>query len=150
MSKLSYLHKVFNQTLKNGVVNTYEEVIIEGPEGIKVHYFSKDENNTEKISIKTVKGKKDEFEMIVQDGDKKDKKTISKDELMEELKKNKKLKFAADFAKTQKGGAWLDGKISRPKKSSSMKKVKKVKSASKTKSAKKASSSKKPKKVSKK
>lgn len=144
MSGLIQLHKVLNQTLKNGEVNTYEEVIIEGKDGIKIHYFNKDSKNTEKITIKTVKGKVDEFEMVTQDGDKKDKKIISKQELLDEIKKNKKLKFASDFAKTQKGGAWLEKMLSRPKKASSNTKPKKASSNTKPK---KASSSKKPKKA---
>lgn len=143
-SALTYLHKVFNQSLKDGVVTTYEEIIIEGPKGITVKYYSKDGKNEEKI---TIFGKDDKFKMTIKEGDKKEEKTLTKEELMSELKKNKKLKFAADFTKTQKGGMWIDGEMSRPKKASSAKKVKKTKSKSKSKSVKKSSSAKKVKKV---
>src|SRR5690606_29147815 len=37
----------------------------------------------------------------------KEEKTLTKREMLDELSKNKKLKFAADFLKTQKGGALL-------------------------------------------
>lgn len=104
MSKLTYLHKVINESIKNGEKMTYEELIIEGPKGITVKMFSKDKNGAERISIS---GKDDKFVMRTMVGDKKDEVTLTKDELVAELKKNKKLKFAAEFVKTQKGGAWL-------------------------------------------
>ena len=103
-SKLNYLHKVMNQFIKNDEVTTYEEVIIEGPKGITIKMYSKDKNGIEKIVIS---GSGDKFNMKIMEGDKKEEKTLNKTELMEELKKNKKLKFAADFTKTQKGGTWL-------------------------------------------
>ena len=105
MSKYAYLHKVMNQFLKDGVVTTYEEMIIENAKGIEIKYFNKVGTKSEKIRIV---GKGDKFEMTVQEDDKKDKKMLTKDELVAELKKNKKLKFAVDFSKTQKGGAWLN------------------------------------------
>lgn len=132
MSKPTYLHKLLTQSLKDGVVTTYEESIVEGSKGVYVKYFSKDATGKqEKI---TINGKDDKFVMIVKEGDKDEKKTLTKDELMTELKKNKKLKFAVDFTKTQKGGAWLERQkkssksvSSKPdKKSSSVKKVNKV------------------------
>lgn len=127
MSKLNYLHKELKQSLKDGVVTTYEEVIIDGPKGVTIKYFSKDGNSEEKITINEKNGK---FILKIKNGDKVDEKSLSKDEFIDELKKNKKLKFAADFVKTQKGGAWLN----RPKKASSTKKVKKASSAKKAKS----------------
>lgn len=105
MSKLTYLHKVMNQSLKDGEVTTYEEEIIDGPKGITVKLYSKSNGVIEKIRIS---GKDDKFIMKVTEGDKTEDTQLTKKELMEELKKNKKLKFAADFAKTQKGGSWLN------------------------------------------
>ena len=105
MSKLTYLHKVMNQSLKDGEVTTYEEEIIDGPKGITVKLYSKSGGVIEKIRIS---GKDDKFIMKVTEGDKTEDTQLNKKELMEELKKNKKLKFAADFAKTQKGGSWLN------------------------------------------
>lgn len=115
MSQLSYLHKITNQSIKDGEKTTYEEMIIEGPKGITIKMYSKDKNGIEKIVIN---GKDDKFVMKTIENDKKDEKELSKDELITELKKNKKLKFAADFAKTQKGGALLKGSKSRSKKGS--------------------------------
>ena len=137
MSKLNYLHKVMNQTLKDGVVSTYEEIILDGPKGVTIKYFNKTGKESDKIKIV---GKGDKFEMTTQEGDKKDKKVLTKDELMAELKKNKKLKFAIDFSKTQKGGAWLDKPTKVKTQSRSQ-----TKSKSKSKSKSKKASSSKPK-----
>jgi hypothetical protein len=137
-SQLTYLHKVLNQSLKNGVVSTYEEKIIDGPRGVTILYFRKVGKNEEKIKII---GKDNEFKMTTTIGDNKNDETLSKDDLLKILKKNDNLKFAIDFAKTQKGGMWLDGKLSRPKflskKKSSLKKIKKSKSSKKSSSSKK-------------
>jgi hypothetical protein len=138
MPDLTYLHKVFNQSLKDGVVTTYEEQIIDGPKGVTIKFYSKDGKSEEKIQIMS---KGDKFLMLTKDGEKKDEKTLSKDELLDELKKNKKLKFASDFAKTKKGETLLE----RSKRASSTKNVKKTKTKSKSKSA--SRSSQKPKKV---
>lgn len=125
MSKLNYLHKSLSKTIKNGESTTYEETIVEGPKGISVKMYSKDKNGIEKISIS---GSGDKFVMRTMEGDKKDEKTLTRSELLEELKKNKKLKFAADFAKTQKGGAWLRrGSSKKSKKRSSTKRTKRSK-----------------------
>jgi hypothetical protein len=106
MSKLTYLHKVLNQHLKDGEVTTHEEVIMDGPKGITVKLYTKDSNGIQKISIT---GKDDKFVMKTINGDKKDEKHMNKDELIKELTKNKNLKFALDFAKSQKGGKqWLN------------------------------------------
>ncbi len=110
MSKLTYLHKVINESIKNGEKITYEELIIEGPKGITVKMFSKDKNGAERISIS---GNDNKFVMRTMVGDKKDETHLTKDELVAELKKNKKLKFAAEFVKTQKGGAWLMRTVSK-------------------------------------
>jgi hypothetical protein len=123
MSKLNYLHKVLNQTLKNGVSQTHEEVIIDGSKGITIKLYTKSGDSVERISIS---GKDDNFTMRVQSGEKKTEKTLTKEELMDELKKNKLLKFAADFAKTQKGGRLLGGrKTSKKVSKKSSKKVSK-------------------------
>jgi len=117
-SNLTYLHKVLNESLKSGEKSTYEEVIIDGPKGVTIKMFSKSKDGSEKIIIS---GNGDKFVMKTMEGDKKDEKSLSKDDLIAELKKNKRLKFAADFAKefakNQKGGAW--DWLERPKKKGS-------------------------------
>lgn len=134
MSKLNYLHKVLHQSLKDGVVTTYEEIILDGPKGVTIKYFSKSGSEQDKIKIV---GKDDKFEITIQEGDKVEKKVLNKEEFIAELKKNKKLKFAADFTKTQKGGAWLERptKKKQSAKKPSAKKQSKGKSKSKSKSA---------------
>jgi hypothetical protein len=107
MSKLTYLHKVLNQTLKNGVSETYEESIIDGPRGVSIKLYKKDANGVERVLIS---GKDDKFTMKTKKGDKEEEKTLTKDDLLSELSKNKSLKFASEFAKTQKGGKLFGGK----------------------------------------
>ena len=109
MSNLKYLHKVLNQTLKNGVSETYEESIIDGPRGVTIKLFKKDAKGVERILIS---GKDDKFTMKIKKGDKEEEKSLSKDELLSELNTNKSLKFASEFAKTQKGGKLFGGKKS--------------------------------------
>jgi hypothetical protein len=112
MSNLTYLHKVLNQSLKDGVAETYEESIIDGPRGVSIKLYKKDANGIERVVIT---GKDDKFTMKTKKGDKEDEKTLTKDELLSELSKNKSLKFAAEFAKTQKGGKLFGGKKSAKK-----------------------------------
>jgi len=144
MSKLTYLHKKMEQSIKNGEVTTYEEVILDGPKGVTVKLYSKSGGESEKIVIT---GKDDKFVMKTMIGDKKEEIQMNKKELIEELKKNKKLKFAADFAKTQKGGSWLNKSLERQKKkgskAGSKKGSKSVKKAGSKKGSKKGSKGKK-------
>jgi hypothetical protein len=111
---LKFLHKVLNETLKNGAREAYEEQIIDGPRGITIKLFKKDANGVEKILIT---GKDDSYKMKTQNGEKKDEKNFTLKEMLSELKNNKALKFAAEFAKTQKGGKLFGGK--RPSKKTS-------------------------------
>ena len=148
-STLSYLHKVFNQSLKDGVVTTYEEIIIDGPKGITLKFYNKDNKKEEKI---TIFGNGNNFKMTTKIGDDKKEEELTKDQLLDVLKKNKNLKFASEFVKTQKGGEWLN--VARPKSKSSSKKSSSSKKASsskktktKSKSNKKSSTSKKVKRV---
>lgn len=122
---LKFLHKVLNESLKNGVREAYEEQIIEGPRGITIKLFKKDADGVEKILIT---GKEDNYKMRTQKGDKKDEKELNLKEMLSELKSNKSLKFAAEFAKTQKGGKLFGGKRSSKKtsKTASKKTSKKV------------------------
>jgi len=103
---LKYLHRVVNETLKNGVKEAYEEFIIQGEKGVTIKMFKKDADGMERIVIS---GKDDKYKMKTQKGDKKDEKDLSLKEMLAELKSNKALKFAAEFAKTQKGGKLFGG-----------------------------------------
>ena len=104
---LKYLHRVVNESLKNGIKETYEEFIIQGEKGVTIKMFKKDANGMERIIIS---GKDDKYKMKTQKGDKKDEKELTLKEMLAELKSNKTLKFAAEFAKTQKGGKLFGGK----------------------------------------
>ena len=77
--------------------------------------YSKNGDKVEKI---TIHGSGDDFVMkVTKDGSQEEKK-LTKAELMTELKKNKKLDFAADFAKSQKGGELMRARRRSSKKSS--------------------------------
>ena len=138
MSNLKFLHKVLTQSLKDGVSETYEESIIDGPRGITIKMFKKDSSGVERILIVS---KDDKFIMKTKKGDKEDEKTLTKDDLMTELSKNKSLKFAAEFAKTQKGGKLFGGRKGSKKssKKASKKSSKKASKKSSKKSSKKGS-----------
>jgi hypothetical protein len=96
-SNLTYLHKNVQQSVKDGKASTLEEIVVDGPRGLSVKYFHKSGDKVDKIVIFEKNG-----EFTMKTGD--EEKTLSKAELLEELKSNKKLKFAVEYAKTQKGG----------------------------------------------
>ena len=99
MSNLNYLHKVLNQTFKNGVSETYEESIIDGPRAISIKLLKKDATGVERILIS---GKDDKFTMKTKKGDKEEEYMLSKNEFLSVLNTNKSLKFASEYAKTKK------------------------------------------------
>ena len=94
---LNYLHKVVHQSVKDGKATTLEEIVVDGPKGLSVKFFSKSGDDVDKIVIY---GKDDSFKMKIND----EEKTLTKKELLDELKSNKKLKFTTDYTKTQTGG----------------------------------------------
>lgn len=104
MVDLTYLHNVINKTLANGVINTYEELIKEGPKGLVIKLYNKVGDKVEKLVLA---GKGDSYTLKSNLNGTKEEKTLTKREMLDELSKNKKLKFASDFLKTQKGGALL-------------------------------------------
>ena len=101
MSKLNFLHDVKNRSIKDDKVTVDEEYIIDGPKGITIKYYHKEGTEIEKISIS---GKDDSYRMIVISGGEKKESTLSKSDLAKEIAKNKKLAFAKDYSKSQKGG----------------------------------------------
>jgi hypothetical protein len=118
MSKktLNFKHEIKQTSIKDGDVEIYEEVIMDGSKGLTIKYFHKNKKETNRILIY---GSKDEYTMKTQTGDVKDDKKLTKSEMTKEVEKNKKLAFAKDYVKTQKGGAV--GKKSGSKKSGSKK-----------------------------
>jgi len=114
MSKLNFLHDVKNRFIKDDKVQVDEEYIIDGPKGLTIKYYHKEGTEIEKV---TISGKDDNYRMVVISGGDKKESTLSKSDLVKEIGKNKKLGFAKDFLKTQKGGR----KGSKAKKASSTK-----------------------------
>ena len=94
---LTFLHKKVEQSVKDGNANTYEESIIDGQKGLSIKYFSKSGDKVDKVIIY---GKDNAFKMKSADGEK----DLTKADLLKELNSNKKLKFAVEYAKSQKGG----------------------------------------------
>lgn len=131
--KLSYLWNVRQETLVNGEREQLEELIVEGDEGVTIKYFHKNSSGMEKIHIKK---QGDNYVMKTQTGDQKDEKTLSKEEFLKELSKNKKLKFASQFAKTQTGSSLLFGGAKKGSKKGSKKSSKKGSKKSSKKSSK--------------
>jgi len=125
-SKLNYLYQNTQKSVKDDKVEVLEEIVVDGPRGLKINYYMKSGNTVEKIVIF---GKDDSFKMKSVDGEK----TLTKTELLNEIKSNKKLKFASEFAKTQKGGNVMTGGAKKSSKKGSKKTSKKVsKKSSKT------------------
>lgn len=94
---LVYLHNNIQKSVKNGKVVIYEELVKESPKGITIKYYSKVDGEIDRILIV---GKADSYKMKTNG----EEKTLDKTELLNEVKSNKKLKFASEFIKTQKGG----------------------------------------------
>ena len=105
MSKgnLTFLHKVQTTNVHDGKVVVHEEEVIHGEKGLKIKYYHKEDNKI----VKFVAVQKEDGSFIVietADGAKGEGQSMSKDDVIELLKKNKHLKFALDYVKTVKGG----------------------------------------------
>ena len=98
MSDLTYLHEKLEKALENGNVVTYEELIKENSKGILIKFFSKDASKVMKKI--TITGKNNSFVMKCEMDGKVTTTDLSSSELAAELKKNKDLKFAVNFAKS--------------------------------------------------
>ena len=97
-SKIKYLHKIAESHVKNGKRTTREEFLIDGSKGFSMKYYSKEDDKKIKVHAKGSDGK---YELTITDGDKKDKKTVTKEELMKELK-NMGIDFAYNYMKGAK------------------------------------------------
>ena len=85
--QLKYLHDIKNNTIMDG------KQIIHGDKRLLIKYYHKENDNKEKIII--VNKKEDEYIMKVTENDK-------VEEILKELKKNKKLKFVLDYVTIMK------------------------------------------------
>jgi hypothetical protein len=101
-SDVTFLHSSVSTSIVNGKKVTHEEFVIHGSKGLTFKYYHKDEKGIEKISgHQNADGT---FSLTTVSGEKKDSKTVTKDELLKEIGKNKDLKFAVEYLKSQKGG----------------------------------------------
>lgn len=102
-SQITFLHDSKMTSIENGKKVIHEEYVIHGTKGLLVKFFHKDEKSSVKIIISKKDGS-EKYMMKIQEGDKKEEKELTKEEVMKEIAKNKNLKFAADYLKSQKGG----------------------------------------------
>src|SRR5947208_2259420 len=101
MSTLTYLHEVNEKFIKEGRKIIHEEKITDGTKGLYIKYFNKEGDKTEKLEII---GREGEYVVKTTEDDKKEERTMNKNELLAFLGKGKKYKFIVDFLNLQKGG----------------------------------------------
>jgi len=102
MGKLIFLHHVMTKHISGDKKITHEEKIVHNDRGVTFAYFHKEGDKQEKI-----KGRLNAdgtYTLMNFKGGKKDEKIMSKTELLDELKKNKDLKFVIAYIKDVKGG----------------------------------------------
>jgi len=116
-----YLHEVSERKIVDGKKYVHEESVIHGDKGLTIKLYHKEGENATKVIV--VK-KGDGYLMKVMADGKTDEKTLSKDDLIKELKKDKQLKFAVEYVEKAKN-------LSRTKRSSKKGSKKGSKKASK-------------------
>ena len=104
-NEIFYLHENKNKSIINGNVIIHEEEIKKSSGSLKFKYYHKEGNKIEKMAG-TFNGQN--FVVSVSSGTQIDKKTLSLDDTIDFLSKNKKYKFVVDYLKelranTQKG-----------------------------------------------
>ncbi len=114
-SSVKYLHKFSHTTVQDGVASVVEEYIIHGDKGLIFKYYNKSDKS--KMKIVGRQNADGSFHLRILDGDKSEEKTLSKEEVLKMLAKDKNLKFALDFLKSQKGGKKASKKSSKRKSS---------------------------------
>ena len=130
--EIKFLHDKRDVSIVNGKKIVHEEYIILGPKGLTVKFYHKEGDQSEKYIIKAVEGDKFKFISMKNDEEKKEE-VFTKEDLLDEIKKHKLLKFALDFIKTQKGGAKVKSTSKKSSKKGSKSGSKKMKRGSKTK-----------------
>jgi hypothetical protein len=103
-SNLSFLHESRQTSIKNGKKVVHEEIIIDGPKGVTIKYFHNEDGQKEKINII---GRNGSFSVREIKNDQVTDNTMNIEDLKDFIKKNDKLKFVRDFAKTMTGGNLL-------------------------------------------
>ena len=100
--ELLFENKKRHIDIKGQKSNVHEEYFVKGDRGVMIKYYHKDKDGIEKILIV---GRDDKFILKTMNGDNTDEKTITKDELVKEVSKNKKLAFAKELInEVQLGG----------------------------------------------
>lgn len=129
-----YLHEHTIKNLEDNFVIQTEEYIVDGEKGIKIKYFHIDKSGRKKIVI--LSNRDGTFIMKTDIKGKTSEKTLSKQELIKEIKDDKDLAFVNDFIKTIRGGEWLNARSKGRKKSSKKSSKKHSKKTSKKRSKK--------------
>ncbi len=94
-----FLHEVNEKQVKDGKVMVHEELIIHGEKGVTMKFYHKESDKIMKVVI--VKKPDGYLMKTVMDG-KAAESTISKADLVKELKKHKQLKFILDYIESAK------------------------------------------------
>jgi hypothetical protein len=115
-SNLTFLHEVRNVNIHKGKKVVHEEEVIHGPKGLKFKYYHKEDDKVDKIV--GVQKEDGSYVVITTVDGKRDEKSMSKDDVIKMLTKQKHLKFALDYIKTVKGGRKPSRKTSRAKRTS--------------------------------
>jgi len=132
----TYLDEITTKKLTDGFVEQREERVQDSPKGIKIKFYSvTKKNGTKKVQIFK---NGSTFTVKTQLKDKKDEKTMTKDELVKFIAGDSDLKFAVDFVKTYKAGKSLE-RVKSSKKTSKKASKKDSKKTAKKKSSKKSS-----------
>jgi hypothetical protein len=94
-----FLHEVNEKQVKDGKVMVHEELIIHGDKGVTMKFYHKENDKIMKVVI--VKKPEGYLLKTVMDG-KADESTMSKSDLLKEVKKHKQLKFILDYLESAK------------------------------------------------
>ena len=94
------MHNVVEKYVKDGKVVVHEEYAIHGDKGTTIKFYHKENDKIMKVIV--IKKAEGYFMKSTVDGKTSEKEKLTKDELLDELKKHKELKFAIDFVKSAK------------------------------------------------
>lgn len=104
----TFLHKVATSKIEKGKKLIHEEELMDGDKGLTIKYFHKEDDNAVKIVIRQTG---DEYKIMVTRGDQKEEQTVSKEDVVKYIKKDKNLSWAANYLSGKKiarstGGKW--------------------------------------------
>ena len=108
---LTFLHEVRTVNIHNGSKVVHEEEVIHGSKGLKFKYYHKEGEKIEKIV--GVQKEDGSFIIITTVDGQRDESSMSKEDVIKMLTKQKHLKFALDYIKTVKGGRKASKKTSK-------------------------------------